>query len=209
MHDEPSDNIPLAILGNSHYGRAGDSGDGLIANDRYDDGDDDDDDGPGPPPIFVSKKIPLITPPVFAPAQNRWPELFRELMHSPYAILAVVLAAILAHGMLVAIVKRYPDIHQLVLGPIAITSFMLLATMRLHFYQLNYGYQQPHLHLMRLITTKAYSTSFAVCIIAPTLILPIFDSTYLVQDSTGLRNASYAILSSWSPVIPNLRGSLP
>ncbi|KAK3933783.1 hypothetical protein QBC46DRAFT_359450 [Diplogelasinospora grovesii] len=207
--DNPSEGIPLVALSPSGAGSEGNGQNGWTANAYCDD----DDDGAAPPPIFLSDKVLLSTPPVFVPVRRgRWSSSFLNLMRGPHVGQAVVFLAIIAHRSLVARLRHDEPANQVVLGPIVIVTIMISVFLPLQFHQITYAFQQPRLDTQSFIGARAFATLIVACIIAPLLILPIFDSTSFDFNKDGIetaRNTTYATLSSWSAVAPNLRGSFP
>lgn len=167
----------------------------------------DDDDGLAPPPAYASRRVVLKSPPVFVPFKGHL--RFHRRMNSPSSILVVVLIAIIGHRILVANLRHDTSISQFVLDPIVITTVMAMATMWLHFYQLNNAYKQPNLDLKFYLFGKTWAPLVAVCLIAPLLALPIFASTLVVSDEVLIGNTTYATTLSWSQTITRLKMSFP
>ncbi|KAI0378057.1 hypothetical protein F5Y04DRAFT_166395 [Hypomontagnella monticulosa] len=207
--DNPSEGIPLVALSPSGAGSEGNGQNRGTANAYCGD----DDDGAAPAPIFLSDKILLSTPPVFVPVRRgRWSSSFLNLMRGPYVRQAVVFLAIIAHRSLVTRLRQDEPANQVVLGPIVIVTIMISVFLPLQFHQITHAFQQPRLDTRLFIGIRAFATLIVACIIAPLLILPIFDSTSFDFNKDGIetaRNTTYATLSSWSAVAPNLRGSFP
>lgn len=206
MPELPPESIPLIALDSSRA--RGDRSRSRISDTKpeRDDFGDGDDDGPEPPAVLRSEKVVVSTmPPVLTPVERAWPRWYLEMASRPATVLKVVLCAIFSHRVLVEMSKRNILGAHPFLGPIIITTLMVLATMWLHFRQLDYSYQALHMRY----GPKAKRASIVVCLLAPILVLPIFETTYVEREPTELGSRTYVTLSSWLPVVPNMRGCLP
>ncbi|KAI6080709.1 hypothetical protein F4821DRAFT_250920 [Hypoxylon rubiginosum] len=199
--DQPTDAIPLLMIESSHGSDISDiaHGPGSYTAEN-------DDDGAAPLQIFGSDEYKLLLkmPPVCTPIRLEWHQSVVKL--TPAAFLVIPLGAIIAHEVLVTKFKN--DLSsQIAWGPAIIVTAMVLPIVWLYLYHTDREYQQDTNRELEYITI--IPTLIILCILAPMLSIPIFDSSTFASSETYLSTSTYASLLSWSQAIPNLAGSLP